>query len=508
MVVETRNRSLKRHKPEDSPIKAPVTRKRSNVTPIKRRVARNLLDEFNGYDDSPPPSPEPDIYMDTFISSPPITNPIAEAKRLLSIGAVDGIVGRDKEITELSGFLEDCILEHESSTIFVSGPPGTGKSMSVLSIVSKLSNQYTLTILPYNSMDFRKGTMIYSKIAKDLGIKDSTRYRDKIIGSIENYIIASKKMVILIIDEIDKLDKDLVDTMLDWPRAKKSKLILIGIANTITSSSLTKMCSFEMNCVKKVSFRPYSKDQLVDIIQSRLKYLSKTCDLISKPALDLCARKVSSYSGDARKALDICRQAIEMAEREKYSYQLGLTATADDGNNMGSPRKSPRMSPRMTSRMSPKMSPRLGIRRSPRKENFDKPLVEPRHIISILNSVFGNKLFKEESVADLTLHQQVILCCILCYGKEKKNKEIVIPMLYRLFVKACDKCKITSTLISNSDFLCICQILESLGLVRIKQAREMRLTKISLSVNEDEVAQRLAEKSLIKNLMNQIPLIL
>lgn len=171
MAVETRSRSLKRHKPEDSPIKA----KGSNVpsVPVKKRVARNLLDEFNGYDDSPPPSPEPDTSV--CLSPTPITNPIAEAKRLLSIGAVDGIVGRDKEISELSDFLEECIIKNESFTILVTGPPGTGKSISVISIVANLSCRYILTILPYNSMDFRKGTMIFSKIAKDLGIKDLPR---------------------------------------------------------------------------------------------------------------------------------------------------------------------------------------------------------------------------------------------------------------------------------------------------------------------------------------------
>ncbi|XP_053201468.1 cell division control protein 6 homolog [Panonychus citri] len=502
-----------------------MTRTTSIKTP--RKCHRNLMDSFNdaavteenndnqfteskfeeidhGLTMTPPPTPDPQSESEEMLSyatsspecSPVKCNPIVEAKRLLSIGAVDGIIGRDTEISDLSNFLEKCLDTKESSTIFISGPPGTGKTLTVQSIITKLKQSYKITKLFYNSMDFRRGTTIYSKIADDLGLKDKTRFRDKLIESIEKFITKARQMVILTIDEIDKLDKDLVDALLDWPKVKKSKLILIGIANTITSSSLNKMtCIFEQNSVKKISFRPYSRDQIIDIIQSRLQYLNPSFELISSNALQLCARKVSSYTGDARKALDIVRQAIEMAEREKcLSNPLtGLKLTADDGDNQGSPRKMARMSPR----------------RSPRKRlNFDlnpgKPLVEPRHISAILNSVFGNKLFSEENFTELTIHQQIILCCILYYGKERQNKEMNIPTLYKLFIKCCSKTGISSNQISNSDFLCICQILESTGLVRIKQAKEMFQTKITLSVNEDEVSQRISEKSLIQHLMKYI----
>lgn len=40
-------------------------------------------------------------------------------------------------------------------------------------------------------------------------------------------------------------------------------------------------------------------------------------------ALEFCARKVSAVSGDARKALDICRRAVELAENQHNKSSIG-----------------------------------------------------------------------------------------------------------------------------------------------------------------------------------------
>jgi Cdc6-like AAA superfamily ATPase len=64
------------------------------------------------------------------------------------------------------------------------------------------------------------------------------------------------------------------------------------------------------NAVSLLLFPPYSKEQIVDIIKERLT----DCHVIDETAIQLCARKISSSSGDIRKALDICSKAIEMVQ--------------------------------------------------------------------------------------------------------------------------------------------------------------------------------------------------
>ena len=57
-------------------------------------------------------------------------------------------------------------------------------------------------------------------------------------------------------------------------------------------------------------FQPYSHNQLQTIVTSRVEGLS----IFQQDAIQLVARKVASLSGDARRALDICRRATELAE--------------------------------------------------------------------------------------------------------------------------------------------------------------------------------------------------
>ena len=58
--------------------------------------------------------------------------------------------------------------------------------------------------------------------------------------------------------------------------------------------------------------------------------------MFDKDAVNLVARKVSSLSGDARRALDICRRATEIAQRD-HEKKLAAAAVgkskkkADDG---------------------------------------------------------------------------------------------------------------------------------------------------------------------------------
>jgi origin recognition complex subunit 1 len=60
----------------------------------------------------------------------------------------------------------------------------------------------------------------------------------------------------------------------------------------------------------RLTFQPYSHKQLQEIVMSRLNGL----DSFSSDAVQLVARKVAALSGDARRALDICRRASEIAE--------------------------------------------------------------------------------------------------------------------------------------------------------------------------------------------------
>jgi origin recognition complex subunit 1 len=64
----------------------------------------------------------------------------------------------------------------------------------------------------------------------------------------------------------------------------------------------------------RITFPGYTHDQLMLIIQSRLEGVPG--NIVHADAVQFAARKVAAVSGDARRALDICRRAVEIAETD------------------------------------------------------------------------------------------------------------------------------------------------------------------------------------------------
>lgn len=62
----------------------------------------------------------------------------------------------------------------------------------------------------------------------------------------------------------------------------------------------------------RITFPGYNHDQLMKIIQSRLEGVPG--NIVDADAVQFASRKVAAVSGDARRALDICRRAVELAE--------------------------------------------------------------------------------------------------------------------------------------------------------------------------------------------------
>lgn len=69
-----------------------------------------------------------------------------------------------------------------------------------------------------------------------------------------------------------------------------------------------------------MTFQPYTFRQLQEIVVSRMKGLKA----FEEDAVQLAARKVAAVSGDARRALDICRRSTEIAENASPSKKSGV----------------------------------------------------------------------------------------------------------------------------------------------------------------------------------------
>lgn len=87
-------------------------------------------------------------------------------------------------------------------------------------------------------------------------------------------------------------------------------MVAIANAMNLTERVMSKVSS--RLGLSRMNFQPYTHVELEKIVRLRLEELS----IFDSDAITYAARKVAAVSGDARRALEICRRATELAERD------------------------------------------------------------------------------------------------------------------------------------------------------------------------------------------------
>lgn len=233
---------------------------------------------------------------------------------------------RNKEMEEIMAFIMGAICEDQclGRCLYVHGVPGTGKTMTVLAVMRNLRSEVDAgRIRPYcfvdiNGLKLASPENIYKVIYEALtGHRVSWK---KALQLLNERFSDGKKIgrdddrpCILLIDELDLLltrNQSVLYNILDWPTKPHSKLIVIGIANTMDlPEKLLPRISSRMG-IQRLCFGPYNYQQLQEIVLTRLRGI----DAFEKQAIEFASRKVAAISGDARRALEICRRAAEIAD--------------------------------------------------------------------------------------------------------------------------------------------------------------------------------------------------
>ncbi|CAN1263803.1 Origin of replication complex subunit 1A [Linum perenne] len=248
---------------------------------------------------------------------------------------------RNKEMEEITTFIKGAICDDQclGRCLYIHGVPGTGKTMSVLSVMRNLRAEVDSgTTKPYcfvevNGLKLASPENIYKVIYEALtghrvSWKKALHLLNERFSNGKNISKADDKPCILLIDELDLLvtrNQSVLYHILDWPNKPHSKLIVIGIANTMDlPEKLLPRISSRLG-IQRLCFGPYNYQQLQEIISSRLKGI----DVFDKQAIEFASRKVAAISGDARRALEICRRAAEVAD-----YRIKKSGSSPAGKTM------------------------------------------------------------------------------------------------------------------------------------------------------------------------------
>ncbi|KAB0804648.1 hypothetical protein PPYR_01618 [Photinus pyralis] len=249
--------------------------------------------------------------------------PLSNARHKLHVSYLpQALACREKEFQDITNFLEGKLLDGCGGCMYVSGVPGTGKTATVTDVMKTLQQSARKKLVPafqyitINGMKISEPRQAYVEIAKQLMGK--TLRWEEAQSMLENTFVNSKRKnaIILVVDELDLLctkRQDVVYNLLDWPTRTNARLIVITIANTMDLPERLLMGRVTSRLgLTRLTFQPYTYKQLQEIVTKRIMGTNS----FDPDAVQLVSRKVASVSGDARRALDICRRAAEIAENE------------------------------------------------------------------------------------------------------------------------------------------------------------------------------------------------
>ncbi|KAG4025583.1 hypothetical protein MFRU_054g00120 [Monilinia fructicola] len=256
-------------------------------------------------------------------------SPFQTARSRLHVSSVpDTLPCREEEFSSVYTHLAAAITDGTGSCIYISGTPGTGKTATVREVVAQLNASVLADELdPFifveiNGMKVTDPHQSYALLWEALrGDRVSPSHALDLLEREFSTPSPRREPCVVLMDELDQLvtkNQSVMYNFFNWPGLRHSKLIVLAVANTmdLPERTLSNKISSRLG-LTRITFPGYSHEQLQTIITSRLTDVPS--HLIHPDAIQFASRKVASVSGDARRALDICRRAVEIAESESLS---------------------------------------------------------------------------------------------------------------------------------------------------------------------------------------------
>lgn len=398
------------------------------------------------------------------------------------------LIGRDKERDELKGLLRSYEHGKGGRSVYISGPPGTGKSALVREVCNDVSDRAGVKSVYINCMSVSSSRDLRFQLLKELSEhkfesiapSSSKDPESELCSILSSQSSMAHRTYLIILDEIDhllKFDCQILSQLFEWCSWKDSPLVLLAIANSLdlTDRYLPRVKGSESQ-PHLLPFMPYSAAQIGAVITSKLRSLIPTghdqvgddfIPLFSSSAIQLCGKKVAACAGDLRKAFDIVRRTIDAIECE--------TKAKDTVEQQESPSRRP-------------LSDNINLK----SHNADKPaamtspgasltpLTAPRatvaHVSRVAAAILANGT--KRRLQGLNVHQKAALMALISHRKpslarhsandSKISKPLgVSPTVKRLYQTHRDLCFRDSQLrsLTFSEFSDILSGLLACGLI-------------------------------------------
>ena len=304
---------------------------------------------------------------------------------------------REQEQEQIKNYIKEGLeINGNYNSLYIAGMPGTGKTACVKRVIEILENEFKdkgnmfFTTLFLCGTEYPFINKIYKTIYQFI-FSNKRKIRKKRYALLINNFFCdrnkanichlndpSNSHIILVIDEIDFLinkNQTFLYNLFNWSSYENSKLIIITISNTLDfPNRLIPKIQSRMG-KNKIMFKPYNKDQLSTIIESK----GIDFNHFSPDAIKLCCMKVSAINGDLRRTIQILLRAKEL-------YNMDNTSKSK------------------------------------------KKKIEKNYILKACEDLFNSKLKKV--MISLQICEKIILCSILFSIKDVNNNKVNVGHLY------------------------------------------------------------------------------
>ncbi|MCD4841429.1 MAG: ORC1-type DNA replication protein [Methanosarcinales archaeon] len=387
-------------------------------------------------------------------------NEIFENKEVLRPNYTpDNLPHRDKQIQSLASMLVPAIRGDTPSNILIYGKTGTGKTAVVKFVGQELQNtsesrETACLVLYVNCEIVDTQYRLLATLAKHIGkeVPMTGWPTDQVFEEFKKTVDKEKQVVIIIMDEIDKLVRKGDDVLYNLSRIngdlKNARISLIGISNDLKFTEFLDPRVKSSLGEEEIIFPPYDAEQIHDILEQRAGLAFKK-GMLDETVTRLCAAFAAQEHGDARRALDLLRVSGEIAERTK------------------------------------------------------SPVVEEKHVRVAQEKIENDRVV--EVVRTLPTQSKLVLLSVLLLSKIRKNN-VSTGEAYTIYKQMCND--IGSDILTQRRITDLISELDMLGIINamvVSKGRYGRTKEISLSVPMGDTKGVLMEDYRLKPLENYQP---